>query len=256
MLPVVAAIVLASLAPPTYPDRADFLRKLKALPERAPRAQVLATLGKPDRIESSSVTMNGKLETDETWFYGTDGSGAATLARITVYEGKLAYHPVRESPPPTSVISEAELRSGLHTILDKMPSAYGDSNVDLERWVARSTNALLPFGEAKCKAIVGECGRLMEGYSQLNPCPYFLSFSLFDPPKPPGYFEWGPVWDAPEPKDRLAHPRWPVEIVNNVPTIKGKPVGGFGGKAPSFELTFMELRPRIHLRKKPLTVPK
>jgi hypothetical protein len=262
MLALAAAYLIAfQKAGGPYPDRAKFLQALKALPDRAPQAEVLKALGKPDRVEhlGFSTVVNGQTFEEETWLYGTDGpTGAATLARFEIYDGKLAYHPVFADPPSTGVISESELRKGMHLILDSMPTDRDSENKGISVWVVKATNALLPFGEAKCKAIVGECGRIIESYSQLNPVPYFLCYSLFDPPRPPGYFDGnGPVWTVEEPpQDRLAYPRWPVEIVNNAPVIHGQPMGGFGGIAPSFGATFAQLRDRIHLRKSPLSPPK
>lgn len=236
---------------PQYPDRKKFLQALRGLPDRAPKSEVLKALGKPDRIERSSPN-------EETWFYGTDGpTGSATLARFEVYDGRIAYHPASGDPPPTTVISEAELRRGMHLVLDKMPRSYNTTNLDISKWMVKTVNALLPFGEAKCKAIAGECGHIMAGYAQLDACPYFLCYSLFDPPEPPGYFDdHGIVWDAPEPKDRSKTPRWPVEIILNTPVIRGHPLGAFGGYAPSFGTVFDDLRGRIHLRKSPLSAPK
>ena len=258
MVALVAGIIIAYQNPQAYPDRAKFLLALGKLQDGTSKDEVVKVLGKPDKIVIEHIAEGSRDVSEETWLYGTDGSnGAATLARFTVYDGKIAYHPVNGNPPPTSVIAEAELRKGLHIILDTFPKDYSTPNKDLAVWVVKTVNALLPFGESKCKAIVGECGRLTEGYGQLDPNPYFLCYSLFDPPQNPGYFDvYGPVWYAPGPKDHLMQPRWPVEIINNVPIIHGKPLSGFGGFAPTFLSVFQQLRDRIHLRKSPLTLPK
>ena len=258
MLPLFAGLLFTFQDSQPYPDRANFLHVLARLADGTPRAEILKSLGKPDRIEIGRGYEGNKVVPEETWLYGTDSpTGAATLARFTVYDGKLAYHPVSETSPPISVISEADLRKGMHIVLDSFPKEQSNGNKDISAWVVRVVNALLPFGEAKCKAIIGECGRLMEGYGQLDPCPYFLCYSLFDPPAKPGYFDiFGPVWYSPAPHDHLAHPRWPVEIVDNTPIIRGKPMGGFGGYAPTFISEYKKLRDRIHIRKSPLSSPK
>jgi hypothetical protein len=253
-----AGILVALQVPQVCPDRARFLHALEALPDGTPQAKVLQALGKPDRIENhGNVSIAGKPIADETWIYGTDGPhGAGTLTRFDVVDGKIAYHPVSASPPPTSVISEAELRKGMHIVLDAMPSDYGNTKTALSAWIVRSVNGLLPFGEVKCKAIIGECGRVLEGYSQLDACPYFLCYSLFDPPQPAGNFRDFPaVWDAPFPLDQSLQPRWPVEIVNNIPIIHGKPVGPFGGVAESFISGYKRVRDQLHMRKSALAPP-
>lgn len=241
-----------------YPDRAKFLRDLKALPDQAPSAEVIRVLGKPDRVSSHGAIENGQSTTYETWYYGTDDKGgAATLAELSIYNGHLAYHPVSSDPPSTKVISEVELRRGMHIVLDRFPPTSSSSNEETAKWVAKSVNGLLPFGEAKCKAIISECGRITENSAQLCPWLYFLTYSLFDPPKPPGYFDGSkPVWVAPLPDNkRLQFPRWPVEIVNNMPVIHGGPIGVFGGYAPDFATVYPTIRDRIHLRKALLKVP-
>lgn len=256
MLAFAAALLLGQ----AYPDRAKFLHALKALPDQAPAAEVIRVLGKPDRIEHYD-TFDFELKKQfpaEIWLYGTDTpKGAGTLAEFSVYKGKLAYHPVTDDPPPASVISEADLRKGMHTVLDSWPDENHDSNEQIARWVAKTVNALLPLGEAKCKAIIGECGRVRESSHQLAPGMFFLTYALFDPPASPGYFDiFGPVWDAHPPvEDHALYPRWPIEVIGNVPIIRGHPMGAFGGFAPSFGTEFPKLRSRVHLRKSPLTVP-
>ena len=258
MVTLIAGIMITLQTQQPYPDRAKFLLELGKMQDGTPKDEVARILGKPDRIVVEHVQEGSKDVSQETWLYGTDGpSGAATLAEFTVYDGKLAYHPVSGNPPDTSVISEGELRKGLHCILDTMPKELGMPDKAMSTWVVKAVNALLPFGEVKCKAIVNECGRIMEGPSLLNPFPYFVCYALFDPPQQPGYFDiFGPVWYAPVTKDHHAQPRWPIEIVDNVPIIRGQPMSGFGGFAPSFESQFDKLKNRIHLRKSPLSLPK
>src|SRR5579863_5239362 len=156
MLHALVAIAVLLQGPPPYPDRAKFVHALNSLPEHATKAQIREALGNPDRISASSeMVFNGKRVLQETWLYGTDGpTGAATLAQITVFDGQLAYHPATVPPPPVSVISEGDLRKGLHIILDSMPAEPAPrepGNATLSAWVVKTANALLPFGEAKCK---------------------------------------------------------------------------------------------------------
>jgi hypothetical protein len=258
MVTIIAGIMITLQTQQPYPDRAKFLLELGKMQDGTPKDEVARILGKPERIVVEHVQEGSRDVSQETWLYGTDGpTGAATLAEFTVYDGKLAYHPVFGNPPATSVISECELRKGLHCILDTMPKELGMPDKAMSTWVVKAVNALLPFGEVKCKAIVNECGRIMEGPSLLNPFPYFVCYALFDPPQQPGYFDiFGPVWYAAVPKDHHAQPRWPIEIVDNVPIIRGQPMGGFGGFAPPFESQFDKLKNRIHLRKSPLSLPK
>ena len=257
MVTLIAGIALALQAPVTYPDRALFLKKLASLPDGTARSQVLQVLGKPDRIDTSEASEGSRKFTEETWLYGTDGGkGAATLARFDIYDGKLAYHPVNGKPPSPSVISEVELRKGMHAILDNLPREGRSTNRSIEKWVVKAVNALLPLGEAKCKAILFESARILEGYSQLNPTPYFLCFSLFEPPAKPGYFDCsGLVWNTPFIENPLSQPRWPIEIVHDVPVLHGEPLGGFGGFFPSFQSRLPALIGQIHLRKSPLAMP-
>ncbi len=218
---------------------------------------MIKALGKPDRVNRWTVYEGSRAVGVEDWLYGTDGpKGAATLASFQVVDGRIGYHPVNGWPPSTALISEADLRKGMHLVLDAEPAGYAAAR-ERSRWVAKTVNGLLPFGEAKCKAIFGEVGRVLAGEHQLDPNPFFVCYALFDPPAKPGYFDsFGPVWSSNAPTDHLKYPRCPVEIIDNQPVVRGAPMGGFGGFAPSFQTEFDDLRSRIHLRSGPLTVPK
>ena len=205
-------------------DRVQFAKKLSEVRDGEKKGSVVRRLGRPDKVRR--VPEPVPHPEDEIWCYGTDGKSLATLGEVCFRGSRVVWVAGGWGEPPSSdVISEEDLRAGMH-FLHPGPEHAGYND---PLHLIRVANYLQPLGKDKALAIIGEYARTLDvGVDET--WLFLLLRTLFDVPKPPGHMPnmyIGAMTPSP-PNDRPSIPRFPIIIVDDVPfsVLWGVTVGG------------------------------
>ncbi len=252
------AAVLLGVQDTKWNDRESFDKALWSLNRQESPSRVRCALGRPSCVKKGSNW--------EIWFYGLTRKGQLpTFGQILFLEGtsQISYPPRPHSDnelhfgetPSASVISEAELIQGLNIL-----GAYEEGTSPSEVTdVIRCVNKLLPFGEAKVKAILTEAGRLgvdggsIPGYKMKL---FWLVRALYDVPDNPPNFNPPAIGSYGQPNEAGLRnwPTFPLFMDDDIPfsAYYGRLLQGI---SEPFYTYFLEEGPRLALRKRPLVPP-
>lgn len=230
--------------------RADFARAMAQVKDGMHVDQVTRLIGVPDDVQPDR---NGSADTVEVWRWGTDAPGGlGTLGTVHVRADRTVSW-VRGgdgAPPDPALFAEDELQRLLR-VVDQVPSY--DALHDPRR-VIDAVNALQPLGRERAIAALREYLRISSPLDDRGRDGSFLVMrTLFEVP---GYH---PVMlvgapTPPAPADPRAVPRFPIELVDDIPLrlVEGYLLDGLP-QPPEAHLAYYEQAGV--LRAAPLTPP-
>ncbi len=250
------AVAQQSPPVPARASRAAFTHAIRIVKRGWSRTQVRRLLGRPDDVWPQNDSINYVMYGDETWCYGTNGHHTfPTLGRVTFRDGKvLTVAGGWGEPPPVKVIGESELTEAMRKMYRRPNRNMMWLDSDSQRLI-QVANLLIPKGQAKALAILGEYGRTNLG-DRDSDWLFWLVRVLFTSKRPGGVFpipSIGVISPLP-PKDLRKWPTYPVAIVDDVPVVFVRGVE-LAGKTKPFALYMREHMKEWTLRKTTLTPP-
>lgn len=244
-----ALLLMLAMTTAATPTRAQFAAKLAKIKPGMTDAEVKKLLGAPDDIKTEKdpggITA---ARTVEIWRYGAKGHLAfATLGAVHLQKDHTVQYVFgAKGKPYAGKVQEAELRGLLEMI-----NAVASYNATLDPLtLIKAVNALVPLGKDGALEVIDEYLRVSSWLDDAGREGVFLlNRVLFDVPAagmPPMM-----VGGAPEPSDKQALPRFPIEIVDDVPV---KLVNGYmlAGHAEPPEDDVAAFRKIGTIRAKPL----
>jgi len=205
-----------SAAVPARESRVAFCRAMAKVQDGWSKVQVRELLGQPDDVwpGNDSRVMYG----DVVWCYGTNGHHTLpTLGHVRFQKGKVSEIVGGWGDPPSpEVICEVELVDALRQIY-RPPGIIFQTGSDSQRLIQVS-NLLIPKGQEKALAIIGEYDRIWERFNYGNWL-FWLVRVMFTSKLPNGIFAV-PEGGLLKPKSLEELKKWPtypVVIIDDVP---------------------------------------
>jgi|GEM_PF-2062813 len=225
LLVVVAGVISVSGtatcgdAVPARESRAAFCHAMAKVQYGWSKEQVSQLLGSPDDIWSRNEPSPEQIFGDEAWCYGTNGHYTLpTLGYIVFRNEKVEYMAGSQGTPPSpNVIGEDELVQTMRRIYLPRGRDYYLPSDSLH--LIQVSNLLIPKGQKKALAILGEFGRIQYDGFQDNLWLYWLVRVMFTSNRPGGVFPFPMIGTIiPElPKDLRKWPMYPVMMVDDIP---------------------------------------
>lgn len=167
-----------------FRSRAEFREAAKLVKDNFSKREVEKILGKPDDIWPSNDSLRYvNMDGGEIWCYGTNGHHTLpTLGSITFKNGRVLLGGPTGPPPPTSVISESELRTALRQIhsfsyIDQLNDGVFHQSDPIR--MIRVVNALQPLGTEKALAALVEYTRVVPLWVDDTDFPFWVVPVLF-----------------------------------------------------------------------------
>lgn len=246
---LIAILALVAISP-IDTGRGAFYMALAQVHDGMSPAQVEQLLGRPDDTRTHEEL--GGIVADSMWCYGTDRHlGMATLGHVFFKGGKV-WGFFSNGAPFKQLMPEADLQRIMRQL-------YQGSERRTPRydplWVIRSVNMLIPLGIDKVCFAIEQYGRVLGGYVYGDQDLFWALRTLFEPPDPPGFMPVpmiGAIYPTP-PKDLRKSPRFPMEIVDDVPfnLLRGVSMAGVP-ESPFWALSYYR---KYKLRTNPLVPP-
>ncbi len=205
---------------PARESRAAFYHAMDKVQIGWSEAQVRDILGPPDDVLPSYNSIDREYGYG-TWYYGTNGHNTlATLGSVEFQAGKVEYVVGSHGDPPSSeLISDAELVEAMRRMYRPPGYEKGFWSRSDSLHLVQASNLLIPKGQEKALAIIGEYTRIeADGFDE-DIWLYWLVRTMFRSKLPDGVFPVpgiGLITPAP-PKDRRKWPTFPVMTIDDVP---------------------------------------